>query len=222
MRSLVSHAIACAALFAALPLLAELKFESPEIVLTPKVGEKSLLAEFKFTNTGEAPITITNVHSTCGCTVPDKPAAAVMPGASGVIPVTYKPADRQGRQAQSIEIETSDGKRQELRLVVDLPIRVAFAPRLVLFRAADPEPKTATITFGEADKTELLDVTEQSPDFELVGDAQLEQGVLKLSVRYVGSANSDARASVRIRNRDSSGAEHTDILYLRHSPAPAP
>jgi len=221
MRPLVSF-LACAGLFAFAPLHAELKFESPEIVLKPKVGEKSLLAEFKFTNTGEAPVSITNVHSTCGCTVPDKPADAIMPGASGVIPVNYKPADRQGRQAQTIEIETSDGKRQELRLVVDLPIRVTFAPRLLLFRAADPEPKTATITFGEADKTELLEVSEQSPDFEIVGEPKLEQGALKLQIRHVGSANTDARASVRIRNRDSSGAEHTDILYLRHSPAPPP
>lgn len=210
-------------LLAGVPSLrAELKFEATEISLKPKIGEKELRAEFKFTNTGLEPISIKSVHSSCGCTVPDKPTDPIAPNASGVIPVSYKPADRQGRQAQAIEVETSDGKHHELRLVVDLPVRVTFTPRLVLFRGADAEAKLVTVTFGEADGTTLLDVTEQSPAFEIDGEPKLDQGVLKLSVRHVGAADADARASVRIRTRDSAGEEHTDILYLRHSPAPAP
>ncbi len=222
MRHPFSIVLVSTVLCAAASLRAELKFESPEITLTPKIGTKTISAEFKFTNTGESPVSIVNVHSSCGCTVPDKPAEPIAAGGNGFIPVSYKPADRQGRQAQTIEVETSDGRRHELRLVVDLPVRVSFSPRLLLFRAADTEPKTATITFGETDKTELLDITEQSPAFEIVGQSKIEQGVLKLSVRHLGPADADARASVRIRNRDSSGEEHTDILYLRHSPAPAP
>lgn len=207
--------------FAAPALRAELKFESPELIVKPKIGEKQILAEFKFTNTGAAPLAITQVHSGCGCTVPEKPAEPIAAGASGVIPVTYKPGDHQGRQVQSIQIQTGDGKTHELRLVIDLPVRVTFAPqRLLLFRGADSEPKIASLTYGEAEKTELLDVTEQSQAFEILGEPKLEQGVLTLSVRHTGPAGEDARASVRVRTRDSAGVEHTDILYLRHSPAP--
>lgn len=44
---------------------------------------------FEFTNTGDAPLTITNVQSTCGCTVPTKPTEPIMPGKTGKIDVKY-------------------------------------------------------------------------------------------------------------------------------------
>ncbi|WP_073312292.1 DUF1573 domain-containing protein [Flavobacterium terrae] len=44
---------------------------------------------FEFTNTGDAPLIITNVQSTCGCTVPSKPKEPIMPGKTGQIEVKY-------------------------------------------------------------------------------------------------------------------------------------
>ena len=44
---------------------------------------------FEFTNTGDAPLIISNVLSTCGCTVPTKPAEPIMPGKTGKIEVKY-------------------------------------------------------------------------------------------------------------------------------------
>ncbi len=44
---------------------------------------------FEFTNTGDAPLIITNVLSTCGCTVPTKPNAPIMPGKTGKIDIKY-------------------------------------------------------------------------------------------------------------------------------------
>lgn len=44
---------------------------------------------FEFTNTGDAPLVISNVKSTCGCTVPKKPEGPIMPGETGVIEVKY-------------------------------------------------------------------------------------------------------------------------------------
>ena len=35
---------------------------------------------FEFTNTGDAPLVITRVSSSCGCTVPKKPEGPVKPG----------------------------------------------------------------------------------------------------------------------------------------------
>lgn len=45
--------------------------------------------EFTFTNTGNAPLVITDAKSTCGCTVPEKPTEPVMPGEEGLIKVNY-------------------------------------------------------------------------------------------------------------------------------------
>lgn len=44
---------------------------------------------FEFTNTGNAPLIISEVKSTCGCTVPKKPDGPIMPGQTGEISVKY-------------------------------------------------------------------------------------------------------------------------------------
>ena len=44
---------------------------------------------FKFKNVGKSPIIITNVKTSCGCTVPSKPEGAIMPGESAEIGVKY-------------------------------------------------------------------------------------------------------------------------------------
>ena len=44
---------------------------------------------FKFKNTGNAPLVISKVTTSCGCTVPKKPEAPILPGESGEIEVEY-------------------------------------------------------------------------------------------------------------------------------------
>lgn len=44
---------------------------------------------FEFKNTGDAPLIIKNVKSTCGCTVPSWPKEPIAPGKTGVIEVKY-------------------------------------------------------------------------------------------------------------------------------------
>lgn len=44
---------------------------------------------FEFTNTGDAPLIISDVKSTCGCTVPEKPDGPIAAGADGTIKVKY-------------------------------------------------------------------------------------------------------------------------------------
>ncbi len=44
---------------------------------------------FEFTNTGDAPLVISKVSSSCGCTIPKKPEAPIQPGETGEIQVKY-------------------------------------------------------------------------------------------------------------------------------------
>lgn len=44
---------------------------------------------FEFTNTGDAPLIISKVTSSCGCTVPKKPEGPILPGKTGEIQVKY-------------------------------------------------------------------------------------------------------------------------------------
>ena len=47
------------------------------------------IRSFEFKNIGDAPLIITNVQSTCGCTIPTKPTEPIMPGKTGKIDVKY-------------------------------------------------------------------------------------------------------------------------------------
>tara|TARA_B100000768_G_C11181968_1_gene333330 strand:- start:4 stop:411 length:408 start_codon:yes stop_codon:yes gene_type:complete len=44
---------------------------------------------FNFVNTGNKPLEITKVYSSCGCTIPKKPEAPIAPGKTGKIQVKY-------------------------------------------------------------------------------------------------------------------------------------
>lgn len=61
------------------------------------------IRSFEFTNTGDAPLIITNVLSTCGCTVPTKPTAPIMPGKTGKIDIKYNMAPGPIRKTITVE-----------------------------------------------------------------------------------------------------------------------
>ncbi|WP_295985857.1 DUF1573 domain-containing protein [uncultured Algibacter sp.] len=44
---------------------------------------------FEFINTGDEPLIISKVSSSCGCTIPKKPKEPILPGKTGVIEVKY-------------------------------------------------------------------------------------------------------------------------------------
>lgn len=59
---------------------------------TVKKGSDDGKRFFVFTNTGDAPLVISEVKSTCGCTVPSWPKEPIAPGESGKIEVKYNMA----------------------------------------------------------------------------------------------------------------------------------
>ena len=63
-------------------------------------------SEFKFTNTGKEPLILTNVRSSCGCTVPKWPREPILPGQSEVIHVEYK-TNRIGRINKTITVQSN-------------------------------------------------------------------------------------------------------------------
>ena len=68
---------------------AEITFESEVVDYgTIEKGDDGV-REFKFTNTGSSPLFITQVRSSCGCTIPKKPTDSIMPGVEEVIEVKY-------------------------------------------------------------------------------------------------------------------------------------
>ncbi|MCS5490037.1 DUF1573 domain-containing protein [Algoriphagus limi] len=59
---------------------------------------------FEFTNTGDAPLVISNVAATCGCTVPSWPKEPVAPGSTAKIEVSFNSAGKMGKQNSVVRI----------------------------------------------------------------------------------------------------------------------
>lgn len=59
---------------------------------------------FRFTNTGTDSLRITEVKTTCGCTVPEWPKQPVPPGSTGEIKVEFNTADKSGRQLRILRV----------------------------------------------------------------------------------------------------------------------
>jgi len=69
--------------------VAKIKFETETIDYGTIEKGANGVRVFEFTNIGDAPLVITKVKSTCGCTVPSWPKEPVMPGETGQIEVKY-------------------------------------------------------------------------------------------------------------------------------------
>ena len=73
--------------------------------------------EFKFVNTGDEPLLITNVRTTCGCTASDYTRKPIAPGDSGSVKVTYNPKGRPGRFSKPVYVTTNaSGDRATLHI----------------------------------------------------------------------------------------------------------
>ncbi len=68
---------------------------------------------FKFTNTGNAPLIITDAKSTCGCTVPEKPEAPVAPGETSELLVRFN-GQGNGQVTKNITVTANTAKGSEI------------------------------------------------------------------------------------------------------------
>jgi hypothetical protein len=66
--------------------------------------EGPITHDFNFTNTGTAPLIISNVKASCGCTTPDWTKDPVLPGKSGFIRAVYNTVGRPGSFNKSLTV----------------------------------------------------------------------------------------------------------------------
>ena len=69
---------------------------------------------FRFTNTGADSLVITDVKTTCGCTVPDWPKQPVPPGGKGEIKVEFNTANKSGRQLRILRVVANTSPAESL------------------------------------------------------------------------------------------------------------
>ncbi|MFH1498334.1 MAG: DUF1573 domain-containing protein [Verrucomicrobiota bacterium] len=196
---------------------ADLTFAEKSVVATAKPGQEVIVAEYPFTNDGTEPVTVLDMSSSCGCTVPELTKKTYAPGEKGVITARFTIGDRQGRQTKTITLKTNEASHT-LRLSATLPVRVTAVPRLVVFRPADPEPKTITLVFEADAPVTILGIESLHPDFGVEVTTVTAGQEYELKISALKSPDAATRGNIRIRTKGASGREYTDMVYARHAP----
>lgn len=94
---------------------AKIEFESKTIDYGTIENGADGNREFKFTNTGDTPLVITNAKGSCGCTVPTWPRTPIAPGESDVIKVRYA-TNRTGGFSKTVTLTTNAVNSATVRL----------------------------------------------------------------------------------------------------------
>ncbi len=80
---------------------------------------------FNFKNTGKSPLVITNVRTTCGCTAPEWPREAILPGDESSIKVVFNSRGKMGMQNKTITITSNASNSPERIKIVGNVVKSA-------------------------------------------------------------------------------------------------
>lgn len=73
---------------------------------------------FEFSNTGNIPLVISNIITTCGCTAPTWPKEPIKPGEGGKIKIVFNSTGKIGRQNKVVTILSNSVKQKEQLFIV--------------------------------------------------------------------------------------------------------
>jgi hypothetical protein len=77
---------------------------------------------FKFTNTGNADLIISECDASCGCTVADFPRERIAPGKTGYVTVSFRSQGMQGKQMKDVVV-VSNSQPAHTRLRITATVR---------------------------------------------------------------------------------------------------
>jgi len=109
-----------------------IKFEETEFDFgTVDQGEK-VTHIYKFANTGNEPLIISNAKGSCGCTVPNWPKEPIPVGGSGEIQVQFDSKGKKNKQSKKVTITANTDPGQTFLTIkgeVNAPEGEAAAPK---------------------------------------------------------------------------------------------
>lgn len=134
------------ALAGTLSAQSKMVFETTELDFGELDAGKTVELTFKFKNTGDETLIITNINSSCGCTIPRIGKKEYQPGETGVIPVRFNSRGLKGKIAKTVTIVTNDKDNEYTTL------KIKGTVTLKNFARAQIEPKELnfkTVKAGE-------------------------------------------------------------------------
>lgn len=91
---------------------AVIKFDKTEYDFGKILQGEVVSYTFHFTNTGEAPLLITGVDKSCGCTASEYSREPIAPGRTGQIKITYDSKGHHGIQSKTLVVHSNTNPSQ--------------------------------------------------------------------------------------------------------------
>lgn len=148
---------------------AELTWPERTIIAQPAAGAEEVIAVFPFTNTGDQPVTITEVKTDCGCTTASLAKTIYAPGETGEIRTVFAIGNRIGHEVKAIHVTISDapGKPVELKLDVTIPPLLTLSPRMIWWvRNGEDVPQTISLSLAPGSEARIVSVTADGEGIE--------------------------------------------------------
>ena len=143
----------------------EIVWENASQEFQRRPEDRELAVNFAFKNTGQQPVTITKITSSCGCTTADLPKKTYLPGESGNLTAKFTFGGRRGLQAKSIAVMTDNQTTTQLSfqcLILDDP--VTLTPSFVYWRVGEASAaKQVEIAVAQNPAIQIVAVASSNP-----------------------------------------------------------
>lgn len=139
-------------LFAIFPASAALEFETPAIKVDAGLNDKVVTRDFKFTNSGDKAVRITQADAGCSCLAVEVAEGkfSYAPGESGVLRATFEVGSFQGTVDKQINVwlegDPEEKPSTSLKMSVHIPVIIKV------------EPKSLKWKVGETAEAKVIDV----------------------------------------------------------------
>lgn len=179
--------------------------------------------DYVILNSGDAPLKITNVRASCGCTaaMPDKNEIA--PGETVKIKVDFNTENRSGPQKKYVYIFTNDPENKDYRLTFTANIKPGGKKKLNVYETPKLKLGKLQHNFGEVEEGKVV-------DYELkiknVGKAQLVIRDIKTSCGCTAAIlsdkilqpNQEGKIKIELDTKDRKGKMTRTVVIYTNDP----
>ena len=214
--------------FAPVPALgAILHWDQTEVSLDAPPFAESVEGAFTFTNTTKQTVTIAEIHSSCGCTVPQLEKRAYAPGESGTIRAVFTLGERTGLQEKAITVTTAepDASRTVLTLRVHIPKLFEVSPYFLIWNGGDsPAGKTIHLNILEPKFLAIESVDSSHANFTATTAPVPGDATRHVITNTAKSTDQEVNGAIVLTLKAADGPSRVVTLYalVRSPPAARP
>lgn len=150
-------------------------------------GEKPQIT-FTISNNGDETLKLTDVHTTCGCTVAELTAGVIAPGSSVTVIVTFDSRGYSGEIRKAVTVTTNDPQHGSLSLAFEGEVFTRF----------EIEPSVLYLRDVEQDKGKVVELIFQDNTDDRIEITDLKVDDRRLTARAVRTSPVGSRYRAKI------------------------